>query len=177
MLLPKRVSLRVSGWVGQNVRCQTVGGWTKQAPRHAFPPSLWEIPYGVFWTLVPPGSASFFRDREGAMQETKDDKKPESSPRKQSMGERLTDQSANRKALGAVMPKASDVLVYIDADGSARELSEAEKKYVDAKCSPFDGARRYIKSRYWERTACSELRGFLHRQKVPIGIPIGPAPS
>jgi len=45
----------------------------------------------AFWTLVPPGSASFFRDREGAMQETKDDKKPECSPRKQSMGERLTE--------------------------------------------------------------------------------------
>ena len=43
------------------------------------------------WTLVPPGSASFFRDREGAMQETKDDKHPEPSPRKQSMGERLTE--------------------------------------------------------------------------------------
>ena len=59
--------------------------------RHAFPPSLWEIAYGVFWTLVPPGSASFFWDREGAMQETKDDKKPESAPHKQSMGERLTE--------------------------------------------------------------------------------------
>ena len=74
------------------------------------------------------------------------------------------------------MPKPSEVLVYIDADGSARELSEAEKNYVDAEFSPFDGARPYIKSRYWERTACSALRGYLHRQEVPIGIPIGPAP-
>ena len=39
------------------------------------------------------------------------------------------------------MPKLSEVLVYIDVDGSARELTEAEKKYVDTEFSPSDGAR------------------------------------
>jgi hypothetical protein len=45
-----------------------------------------------FWTLVPPPRISvLFSGQGSAMQETKDDKKPESSPRKQSMGERLTE--------------------------------------------------------------------------------------
>ncbi len=60
-----------------------------------YPPRFPTIPLGNrLWRFLDagsPGSASFFRDREGAMQETKDDKKPESSPQKQSMGERLTE--------------------------------------------------------------------------------------
>ena len=51
------------------------------------------------------------------------------------------------------MPKPSEVLVFIDNDGSARELTDAEKTYVDADFSPFDGARPYVKSRYGQRNA------------------------
>ena len=77
---------------------------------------------------------------------------------------------------GTAMPNASGVLVYIDNDGSARELTEAEKKYVDTEFSPFDGARPYIKSSYSERTALGEIRGYLPRTKVPDRVPIEPAP-
>src|SRR6478736_4173919 len=50
-----------------------------------------------------------------------------------------------RPAKRAAMPNASKVLVYINDDGSVRELTEADKKYVDTEFSPFDGARPYIK--------------------------------
>ena len=33
------------------------------------------------------------------------------------------------------MPNASEVLVYVNDDGSARELSETEKKYLDTEFS------------------------------------------
>jgi hypothetical protein len=46
----------------------------------------------------------------------------------------------------AAMPNPSEELVHIHDDGSARELTETEKKYVDTEFSPFDGARPYIKS-------------------------------
>jgi hypothetical protein len=74
------------------------------------------------------------------------------------------------------MPKPSEVLVFIDDDGSARELTDAEQAYVDADFSPFDGARPYIKSRYDQRNALGELRGFLQRQLLPAGLPVRPAP-
>jgi len=76
----------------------------------------------------------------------------------------------------AAMPNASGVLVYINDDGSARELTETDKKYVDTEFSPFDGARPYIKSHYSLRTASGEIRGYLLRTEVPEGVPIGPAP-
>ena len=70
------------------------------------------------------------------------------------------------------MPKPSEALVYINADGSARELTEAEKKYVDTDFSPFDGARPYIKSHYSARNGWGDLSGYLIRSEVPDGVPI-----
>ncbi len=74
------------------------------------------------------------------------------------------------------MPKPSEVLVWINADGSARELTDAEKNYVDTEFSPFDGARPYIKTRYSTRNGWGELGGYLQRAEVPDNIPIGSAP-
>jgi hypothetical protein len=76
----------------------------------------------------------------------------------------------------AAMPNASRQLVYISNDGSARELTETEKQYVDSEFSPFDGARPYIKSHYSQRTAFGEIKGYLPRTEVPDGVPIDPAP-
>ena len=70
----------------------------------------------------------------------------------------------------AVMPNASEVLVYINDNGSARELSESEKKYVDTEFSPLDGARPYIKTRYEQRNGWGNLSGFLQRKDVPVGM-------
>jgi hypothetical protein len=74
------------------------------------------------------------------------------------------------------MSKPSEALVWINDDGSARELTDAEKKYVDKDFSPFDGARPYIKSNYEMRNGWGELKGFLLREKVPHGVAIAPAP-
>jgi hypothetical protein len=78
---------------------------------------------------------------------------------------------------GPIGQKPSEVLVWINDDGSARELSEAEKTYVDAEYSPFDGARPYIKSHYAQRNGWGELSGYLPRKDVPDREPIGPAPA
>ena len=76
----------------------------------------------------------------------------------------------------AAMQNAGERLVYINEDGSARELTAEERKYVDTEFSPFDGARPYIKSHYSQRTALGEIRGYLPRTEVPDGTPINPAP-
>jgi hypothetical protein len=75
------------------------------------------------------------------------------------------------------MPKPSEVLIWINADGSARELSEAEKDYVDTDFSPFDGARPYIKSHYEQPNGWGELSGYLQRQQLPKDIPVQIAPQ
>lgn len=77
---------------------------------------------------------------------------------------------------GPTGQKPSEVLIWINGDGSARELSEADRTYVDTAYSPFDGARPYIKSHYAQRDGWGELSGYLHRKDVPDGVPIGPAP-
>src|SRR5215469_13960500 len=74
------------------------------------------------------------------------------------------------------MSKPSEALVWINDDGSARELTDAEKKYVDTDFSPFDGARPSIKSHYEMRNGWGELHGFLLRRNVPQGVAIAPAP-
>jgi hypothetical protein len=73
-------------------------------------------------------------------------------------------------------PKPSEVLIWVNVDGSARELTEADKKYVDTEFSPFDGARPYIKSHYQQRNGWGELSGYLHRKEVPDGVLVNPAP-
>jgi hypothetical protein len=74
------------------------------------------------------------------------------------------------------MSKPSEMLVWINADGSARELTGAEKRYVDTEFSPFDGARPFIKPHYEQRNGWGELGGYLLRNMVPDGLAINPAP-
>ena len=80
------------------------------------------------------------------------------------------------RPLWSTSPKPSEALLYIEADGSARELTDAEKKYVDTDFSPVDGARPYVKSRYKQRDGWGEIKGFLHRKRLPKDIAIQPAP-
>ena len=75
------------------------------------------------------------------------------------------------------MPQPSEALIWIEADGSARELTAAEKKHVDAEFGPFDGARPYVKSRHDERNGWGELAGYLQRDKLPPTVAINPAPA
>lgn len=57
--------------------------------------------------------------------------------------------------------------VYVEDDGSARELDEKERQYLRTPFNPTDGARPYVKSRYGERTPDGKLHGYLHRSQLP----------
>jgi hypothetical protein len=67
--------------------------------------------------------------------------------------------------------------VFVDDDGRYRELSTDEKAYLQEKFSPFDGARPYVKSRYWQMTPDSRLSGFLARKRLPRGLKEGERPE
>jgi hypothetical protein len=75
------------------------------------------------------------------------------------------------------MLKPSEALVWIEADGSARELTERQKKHVDAEYSPFDGARPFIKTSYEQVNALGDRSGYVARTALPAGIVVGPAPA
>ncbi len=66
--------------------------------------------------------------------------------------------------------------VYVSDDGSWRELVAEERRYLEENFHPADGARPYVKFRYRSLTPDYRLRGFLHRRRLPRGLPPGQVP-
>jgi len=67
--------------------------------------------------------------------------------------------------------------VYVNADGSARELHESERRYLETEFKGGDGAAPYIKSSYEERNGWHELNGYLERSLLPESAAIRDAPA
>ena len=66
--------------------------------------------------------------------------------------------------------------VFVNDDGSVRELHGAERSYLEEPFSPFDGARPYVKTSYHDRDGWGSIQGFCRRSHVPAQTPIGDAP-
>ena len=64
--------------------------------------------------------------------------------------------------------------VYMNQDGSVREMSPAEQAYLSKEFSGGDGGRPYIKSDYKSRDGWGSLSGFIERRNVPARIKISP---
>ena len=67
--------------------------------------------------------------------------------------------------------------VYVNADGTARELHASERAYLETEFQGGDGNMPYIKDSYEERDGWGELNGYLERSKLPDGTPIHAAPA
>lgn len=67
--------------------------------------------------------------------------------------------------------------LFVNADGSARELHPNERKLLETPFQGADGARPYAKRSYSQKDGWGEITGFLKRSKLPPGIPIGAAPE
>lgn len=67
--------------------------------------------------------------------------------------------------------------VYIDADGTARELHAAERTWLETEYKGGDGAAPNVKDSYEERNGWDELNGYLARTALPAGMPVGDAPT
>jgi len=65
--------------------------------------------------------------------------------------------------------------VYVNDDGSARELTAEEQQYLRTEFHPADGGRPYVKSRYGSRTPDGRLSGFLPRRRLPSRVVVQPA--
>jgi hypothetical protein len=67
--------------------------------------------------------------------------------------------------------------VYVNADGTARELNAGEREYLETPFLPFDGGRPYVKGSYLEKNGWKNLRGFLQRARLPSEVEVLPDPS
>jgi len=67
--------------------------------------------------------------------------------------------------------------VYVEDDGSAREIASDEKEHLETKYHPADGASPYIKLRYESLNGWGNLAGYLPRRQLPKNIMIAQAPS
>lgn len=62
--------------------------------------------------------------------------------------------------------------VWVEEDGTTRELTPDEQAYLRTEFHPADGGRPYVKTRCRERTAGGRLAGFLPRVFVPDNAPV-----
>ncbi len=70
--------------------------------------------------------------------------------------------------------------IYVEDNGTYREIDEEERKYLEERFHPGDGARPYVKFGLYSMTPDGKIGGFLKRTKLPRdikkGIPIPPRP-
>jgi hypothetical protein len=64
--------------------------------------------------------------------------------------------------------------VYINQDGTARELSSDEREYLSQHFHPADSGRPYIKTSYNSQDGWGSQSGFLPRRKLPAWITVKP---
>lgn len=67
--------------------------------------------------------------------------------------------------------------VHVNPDGTFRELSDAERDYLETPFHPFDGARPYVKSAYSDRDGWGSIEGPCLRSALPENPQQGSAPS
>ena len=67
--------------------------------------------------------------------------------------------------------------VYINSDGTARELHADECAWLETEYTLGDGAAPHVKDSYEERNGWGELNGYLKRAALPAGMPVADAPA
>jgi hypothetical protein len=67
--------------------------------------------------------------------------------------------------------------VYINADGTARELHAEERAYLETEFKGGDGAAPSIKDSYDERNGWGDINGYLKRASLPAGMPVADVPA
>jgi hypothetical protein len=67
--------------------------------------------------------------------------------------------------------------IYVNADGTARELHPNERQYLESEFRPGDGAAPYVKCSCSERNGWGDLTGYLERSNLPHGTQTQAAPT
>jgi hypothetical protein len=69
---------------------------------------------------------------------------------------------------------ADSDFVYVNQDGTARELSSDEREYLSQDFHGGDGARPYIKGTYAALDGWGSMSGFLLRRRLPRPVTVRP---
>jgi hypothetical protein len=67
--------------------------------------------------------------------------------------------------------------IYVNADGTARELHADERAWLETEYTLGDGAAPHVKDCYDDRNGWGELNGYLERADLPAGMPVADAPA
>ncbi len=67
--------------------------------------------------------------------------------------------------------------VYINDDGTVRELHQSERDYLETAFYPTDGNRPYVKNSYRSKDGWGSIEGFCLRSNVPSNITVLEAPT
>lgn len=92
-------------------------------------------------------------------------------------GNRLAERTMTDDASPRRNAEDPALYVYVEDDGSARELTPDEREYLATEFIPGDSGRPYIKGYYRQRTPLGHLSGFLARSDLPRRVVVRPAPS
>jgi hypothetical protein len=66
--------------------------------------------------------------------------------------------------------------VYVNNDGTVRELHASERKYLETPFHPADGARPYVKDSFKQKDGWGDIKGFCLRSVIPSTIKIDKSP-
>lgn len=67
--------------------------------------------------------------------------------------------------------------VYVNEDGSVRELHVSERAELETPYSPLDSGQPYVKNSYEQRDGRKKLCGYCPRTRIPKILQILPAPQ
>jgi hypothetical protein len=67
---------------------------------------------------------------------------------------------------------SASLFVWVADDGTAHELNEEQKAYVNTEFHGSDGARPYIKASYESLTPDGRIGGYLYRAQLPDWVRI-----
>lgn len=73
--------------------------------------------------------------------------------------------------------KSSYPYVYVEETGAYRELTDSERTYLEKNFEGGDGARPYVKGRFYSKAPDGSLAGFCKRSSLPNGLNAGEVPK
>ena len=81
-------------------------------------------------------------------------------------------ESSTKNHISLETKKEEFEYVYVENDGTVRELDNEEIEYLQTEFEPTDGARSYIKSNFKQLTPDNKVWGFILRESVPKNVKI-----
>ena len=67
--------------------------------------------------------------------------------------------------------------VYVEKDGTVRELHASERKHLETPFYPTDGSRPYVKNSLNQKNALGDMSGYCLRSKIPSRVVIYNPPT